>query len=538
MHQIQEPVECDLCQEPVSFFCRRCDFKLCDTCVPIHLRVKCKYGHDVVDFASKGVYESTFCESHPEGKCSAYCKTCDAPICLLCVSFKHKLHDVSELADEIVLLKEFSLKKARIQSLTDQLEKILNHTVKQLSALSSFYQRMKNKVSARGEVCHKLIEKIVKERHKELDVLKMESKEILQNQKKKIEAIIGKMNEEIKNATKLQKVKNIIEIQKFGYIQEELDVKLYTLPGFYECQIDEKDLQIYFGFIEKPCENKVTFIERKKTSDEVEETAKPKVPTVSCVIDTGFPTNETNESRLYGLAVTDDMKLWVLGSNMELKLFDFKGNLHRTMTNKCEGVHICIQNGHIVFSDTLKNTVKRISENDTVTNLFTTGTWQPYGITATASGDLLTCLLKEDQSKVVRYSSTGTVLQEIQYDSQCQPLYNIALYVAENVNGDIVVTDYKTKKLIAVDRFGIFRYSYSGKNKDFDICSVATDSVGNVFITDYEGEKVHLLDGDGHFIRYIVPDEGLSRPRAVSIIDDELCVGECKTGLVKRIKIY
>ena len=172
------------------------------------------------------------------------------------------------------------------------------------------------------------------------------------------------------------------------------------------------------------------------------------------------------------MAVTDDMKLWVVGSNEELKLFDFKGKLHRTMIIKCEGVYICIHNGFIVFSDTLKYTVKRVSENDTVTNMFTTGPWQPYGITATASGDLLTCLLHENQSKVVRYSSTGTVLQEIQYDSQCQPLYNIALYIAENINGDIVVTDYKARAVIAVDRFGIFRYSYSGKNKDFGFCSV------------------------------------------------------------------
>ena len=452
MYRSQEPVECDLCQETVSFFCRRCRVKLCDTCVPVHLRVKCKYGHDVVDFASKCAEESNFCKSHPENICSAFCKTCDAPICLLCASVKHKLHDVSELTDEMLLLKEFAGKKARIQLLTDQLERILNHTVKQLSTISSFYQKMKNKVSARGDACHKLIEKIVKERHKELDVLKMESKVVLQNQKRYIVTMIGKMNEKMKKAMKLQRTKNIIEIQKFRHITEKQEIILHTLPGFYECQIDEKDLQTSFGSIEKPRESKVTLIEGKQTSD-VEATAKPKVPTVSCVIDTGFPTNKKKKSRLYDMAVTDDMKLWVVGSNEELKLFDFKGKLHRTMIIKCEGVYICIHNGFIVFSDTLKYTVKRVSENDTVTNMFTTGPWQPYGITATASGDLLTCLLHENQSKVVRYSSIGTALQEIQYDSQCQPLYNIALYIAENVNEDIVVTDNKARAVIAVDRF-------------------------------------------------------------------------------------
>ena len=80
----------------------------------------------------------------------------------------------------------------------------------------------------------------------------------------------------------------MIEIQKFRHIKEKQEIILHTLPGFYECQIDEKDLQISVGSIEKPRESKVTLIEGKQTSD-VEPTAKPKVP---CVIDTGFPANE------------------------------------------------------------------------------------------------------------------------------------------------------------------------------------------------------------------------------------------------------
>ena len=64
----------------------------------------------------------------------------------------------------------------------------------------------------------------------------------------------------------------------------------------------------------------------------------------------------------------------------------------------------------------------KISDDDTVVTMFTTGDWEPCGVTGSATGDLLVCLRKDDQSKLVRYSSTGTVLQEIQYDSQGQPL--------------------------------------------------------------------------------------------------------------------
>ena len=63
--QGQEAVVCDLCQNPVSFFCRRCGVSLCDFCVPDHLRVSSRTGHNLVDFAKKDDDDTCFCESHP-----------------------------------------------------------------------------------------------------------------------------------------------------------------------------------------------------------------------------------------------------------------------------------------------------------------------------------------------------------------------------------------------------------------------------------------------------------------------------------------
>uniref|UniRef100_K1QJ40 Protein wech n=1 Tax=Magallana gigas TaxID=29159 RepID=K1QJ40_MAGGI len=178
-----------------------------------------------------------------------------------------------------------------------------------------------------------------------------------------------------------------------------------------------------------------------------------------------------------------------------------------------------------------------ISDTDTVVTTFTTGDWRPFGVTRAASGDLLVCLRKDDHSKVVRYSSTGTVLQEIQYDSQGQPLYKQAVYITENVNGDIIITDSEKNAVIAVDRLGIFRYSYSGKDSDFKALSVAADSVGHVIVTGGIGKKISMLDRDGRFLRYIILEGGIKDPRGVCILGhSEMMVGECKTGIAKRIK--
>nr|XP_034327004.1 uncharacterized protein LOC117689527 isoform X1 [Crassostrea gigas] len=537
-NEAQHSVECDLCQQPVSFFCRRCGVNLCDTCIAIHLRVKSKNGHDIVDYTSKDDDDTCHCDSHPQNDCSAYCKTCDAPICILCVSIKHKSHEMSELSDKIEeLLKVIAKENDRLQSSKHELVKILDHTTKMLSSISLYYKQRKDEVTARGEEWHKQIEKIVKKLHQDLDDMQKEHEAVLQKQKKEFEKMIGKVNEMNGKTMKLQKSKNVKEMQTFVPVIQNRknlnEVSHYSFPTFYECKIDPTYLQTYFGYVEKMQVKKISLLENDLKERELPGRRILEVPTVTTVIDTGFPANEKNDNRLYDVAVTDDNKVWMGGHSTELKLFDLQGHICHTVSITCSGFYICMYNKQVVYSDTLNKAVRMISDTDTVVTMFTTGDWKPYGVTNTASGDLLVCLRKDDQNKVVRYSSTGTVLQEIQYDSQCQPLYKDAIYVTENVTGDIIVTDWKKSAVIAVDRLGIFRYSYSGVSYS----TVTTDYVGHVIVTDVNGDMIHLLDRDGRFLRYIIPDGGIKVPRCMCILGDgEMMVGECMTGIAKRIK--
>ena len=93
-------------------FCRRCGFSLCDPCVTVHLHFKSKIVHGVVEYVNReDDDEACFCDSRPENRYTAYCKTCDVPICILCLSIKHKSHDVSELKDKIEELLKCIIRK-------------------------------------------------------------------------------------------------------------------------------------------------------------------------------------------------------------------------------------------------------------------------------------------------------------------------------------------------------------------------------------------------------------------------------------------
>ncbi|XP_056015641.1 uncharacterized protein LOC125675256 [Ostrea edulis] len=492
--QGQYVIECDICKQPVSFFCRRCGVNLCDPCVPVHLRIKSKTGHDVVDFASRDDDDTSNQENHTS-------KRLDKP------------------------------KVSGFAKITQQ----------RLNSLSKIYQRKKDEVTSRGEEWHRLIDKTVKTLHQELDDMQKKHESLLRKQKGELEEILGKVDEINATTTELKNTQNVMDIKKLiARIENQetpSEITQYSFPVFCECKIDDNYLKSYFGYIENIQDRKIPMPKLKSEDPVISNHKILEVPRVITAIDTGFPADENN-NRLYDIVVIDDNRMWMGGASKTLKLFDFQGNLHDTVSITAHGGCLTVYNKHVIYTTQgSNNTVYRVAADKTIQTMFTTGEWRPYGITSTASDDLLVCLHKDDQYKVVRYSGTGTVLQEIQYDSQGQPLYQEPTYITENVNGDIIVTDWKKNAVIAVDRLGIFRFSYSGRDTTFKVGYITTDPAGHVIVTDLKGDKIHMLDRDGRFLRYDIPDQGINRPRGVCIVGEgEMFVGEQNTGIAKRIK--
>lgn len=116
-----------------------------------------------------------------------------------------------------------------------------------------------------------------------------------------------------------------------------------------------------------------------------------------------------------------------------------------------------------------------LSDTNTVVTMFTTGDWQPCVVTSTASGELLVRLRKDNQN------------------------------------------------------------SYT--EEDIKALSVTIDFNGHDFITDRPRNKIYMLDRDGWFLSFIIPEEGIEEPHSVCMIGlGEVMMGECMTGFVKRIE--
>jgi hypothetical protein len=341
-------------------------------------------------------------------------------------------------------------------------------------------------VTSRGEEWHRLIDNTVEALHQELDDMQKKHESLLQIQTEELEEILRKVGEINTTTIKMKKSPNIMEMKRLiSSIENQKtpsEITQYSYPIFCEGNIDDNYLKQNFGCIEKTQERRIS-LKRLKFEDIVNPNGKVlEIPKVMATMDSGFSASDGYNECLYDIAVLNDNRMWMGGASRELKLFDFQGNVHATVPITVKGMYLTVHNKQVMYSGS--NTLCRVADDKTIQTMFTTGKWRPLGVTSTASDGLLVCLRKDDQSKVVRFSSTGTVLQEIQYDSQGQPLYQDATYITENVNEDIIVTDWKKNAAIAVDAMGIFRFSYSGEDSKFNVTALTSGPAGHVFVTD------------------------------------------------------
>lgn len=145
--------------------------------------------------------------------------------------------------------------------------------------------------------------------------------------------------------------------------------------------------------------------------------------------------------------------------------------------------------------------------------------------------------IDKKRSKIVRYSGI-TEIQMIENGSQGKYLLSVddksLLYLTENGNGDIFVAYYAGKAVVVVNGSEDLRFKYKGHNfsaqfkyKMFHPHAIVNNKNHHLLISDEWNNFVHIIDCDGHFIRYIeCPCTG-----GISIdTDHNLVVGELTTG--------
>lgn len=112
--------------------------------------------------------------------------------------------------------------------------------------------------------------------------------------------------------------------------------------------------------------------------------------------------------------------------------------------------------------------------------------------------------------------------------------------MAENINGDICVSDNNSDTVVVLNKAGIVQFRYDGKpagrKKSFDPRYIATDALGLIIVTDFNNDCLHIMDRKGQFIR-CVDNCGLEKPCGLSVNNQgKLYVGLHDLGEIKVIE--
>ena len=204
------------------------------------------------------------------------------------------------------------------------------------------------------------------------------------------------------------------------------------------------------------------------------------------------------------------------------------------------------RSGTLVYADYLNRSINLVSGTQ-IQTLITLRGWKPFGLCSTSSGDLLVIQNRDDekQTKLVR-DSGNTQKQSIQRDEQGNMLFSsdstYTVHLSENRNLDICVADNGAGAVVVISAAGKLRFRYIGTpsttREPFRPDGIITDSRANILTSDPGNHRIHIIDQDGHFLRYI-HNCGLQNPYGLCVDSrDNLFVAERKTGRVKKIQYY
>ena len=225
------------------------------------------------------------------------------------------------------------------------------------------------------------------------------------------------------------------------------------------------------------------------------------------------------------MSCLSDNEIWTRGENKNLKLYNLRGELMKSVQTKSGNVATDMavdRSGGLVYTDCHDRSINLVSGKQ-IQKLITLRGWKPRGVCSTSSNDLLVVIDSDDrkQTKVVRYTGF-TEKQSIQWYGQSNPLYTSGgiKYLSENRNLDICVADNGAHAVVVVSAAGKLRFRYSGPpskpHMSFDPVGITTDSQGNILTSDFDNHRIHIIDQDGHFLRYI-ENSGLATPWGVCV---------------------
>ena len=245
---------------------------------------------------------------------------------------------------------------------------------------------------------------------------------------------------------------------------------------------------------------------------------------------------QLENAKLSGISITanDDLIL-IDRERKEVIMLDRDFQLIGTLGTSGDGLLLnpsdiaVMNNGYIAVSDANAKAVKIYSTDGVLTKTIREGLEIPTGLAVNSRNELI--VVDRETGFVNIYSMDGSLLHTIQ-DDLGKPLFKRPLYVATNINDDIIVSDFDSHCIKVFDRSCRFLFKYgspgAGDNQFWGVHGLSTDMYGHILAADCNNSRVHILSPDGQLKSHVVTkQDGIEKPIAIDInVEGQLVVCE------------
>ncbi|XP_061184770.1 uncharacterized protein LOC133192780 [Saccostrea echinata] len=471
---------------------------------------------------SKEIENEALCLQHKDQKPSMFCRDCEILTCKICWKEKHCGHeqaDLKKIADELRIQLVQRVNFARkttlpnLRKISDEIrinrEEYMKHGAYLRLEITDRTKHLKSQLDL---TCEAILNDLSE--REDADTRSLEtSATAVRAELECTAALLTASDLEIKSE---QDEVFIIfaqkAISKLTSTQCSKSFKPICPPTFVSSDsINRSAIEKLYGYLQQ--ENSTIYQEKEEHFQNAQHTSSH----VKVVI--GHVTHLTlaNNDAAYCIRTLPNGHAWVGTGAQSVRLVDAKGEVLDEVFLDFYPYNLAILNDTLLLSN--GQLIKAIN-NGEISDFFNAAPFYSQGICRTSESEILICLAKRDEGKILRLNSCGKTLQKIQFDASGKPLYRSPTKVSESSrNGDICVSDSAENSVIVVDKSGCLRFIYRGLEGDtFSPFYVTYDSFGNILIGDNSHFRIHLVDKDGFFLQYILTvEDGLYSPWGLDV---------------------
>lgn len=544
----QDPVRCSLCPEVVVIHCGSCQVNLCAQCLSTHIDRNKSLKHEIVPYTSQLVKpeaEVQKCQDHPKQQCDLFCQDCSVPICSRCLTGNHKRHGAVDL-EEICETTRSTVKEdlEELRKFRKEYEKVVGESKEELAKYIEESDKERDSLKELGKQWHQMIDKVIDKVGKDMDEIIQSDTKCLQDNTEEIQSALQDVKDSIKANEDILQDDRFTRLLSYASKNDAFRI-IPSRPAIKTAKIvpvnvKEGDIIPKLIHFQRSIHTKLPGYSLNRTGDVSSISTKSLLSEPELIA-----TVKTNCKQLKGICHNEDDRVWIYGTDEILREVDITGTVQNCITAISKNSQKDIAKnkmGEIVFSHLSDECVNIVREGK-ISKLLDLSGWIPFGVTFNADDDLMVCMRREDyQESKVGIFSQGKLKKEIQFDETGKPLFSASrnnMYIKENANRDICVSDWNACAVIVLKSSGELRFRYTGNLsrsfKQFYPHGIVTDNYCRILVVDRKNDCLHVIDRNGKFLTYITCS--LQDPYVLSMDPDEnVWVGEYDTGCVKVIR--